>query len=463
MADHLTISLSSENFDVGPEEERATDVGSEEERETFGLLAITANDKLLTEGMDTECREVRDGPYVSGYPVAEWLAWNWWRIRWELGGRPPSSAEEAARSWNFAHRMSSIGEGYTWPNVTIHSDGFLSILRSEPSRNPDAALFRYYGAERQTIPVGSLEAAVDGFVGDVLARIDGHDTNLHRLWGELRAEREDAEVTRFRRLEARLGCDPDEADEGMIRRRLDDAAVLGEEALGEVAADAAHHGRGPADMMSAEDITAIANRDGFNANPNEAVRLDDATDMPSATEVEVWRVGEDAARKIRDREGLDDRPISDKLLADLAGTTRNAISERNKRSDRISFVLADRDGNHARVALGSKWKTGRRFDLARLIGDRLLGDRTNRPAERLFPATRTYSYRQRMQRAFAAELLSPFAAVDEMSGGDYSEDKQNDVAERFIVSPMTIRTQLVNNGRVDREEAPDIIGRGAGS
>ena len=455
MSDHLTISLSSENFDTGSAEERAT----------FGLFAITANDELLTEGMDTECREVRDGPYVSGYPVAEWLAWNWWRIRWELGGRPHSSAEEAVLGWNFAHRMPNIGEGYTWPNVTIHSDGLRSILRSEPSRNPDAVLFRYFGAPGfQTVTVGDLEAAIDGFVGDVLTRLEGSGiggTNLHRLWDELRAEREDADVARFRRLEARFGCDPDEADEGTIRHRLDDAAALGEEALGEVAADVAFHGNGPDGMMSADGIADTADRDGFDANPNEAVRLDDATDMPSATEAEAWRVGEYAARKIRDQEGLDGRPISDERLADLAGTKRNVISERSKRSDRISFVLVDRDGDHARVALGSKWETGRRFELARLVGDRLLGDRMDRPAERLFPATRAYSYRQKMQRAFAAELLSPFAAVDEMSGGDYSEDRQNDVAEHFGVSPMTIRTQLVDHGRIDREDAPDIAGRGA--
>ena len=454
MSDHLTISLSSENFDTGSAEEKAT----------FGLFAIAANDKLLTEGMDTECREVRDGPYVSGYPVAEWLAWNWWRIRWELGGRPHSSAEEAVLGWNFAHRMPNIGEGYAWPDVTIHSDGFRSILRSEPSRNPDAVLFRYFGAPgSQMLPVGSLEAAVDGFVGDVLARLEGSGiggTNLHRLWNELRAEREDADVARFRRLEARLGCDPDEADEDTIRLRLDDAAVLGEEALGEVAADAAFHGNGPDGMTSAEDIADTADRNGFDANPNEAVRLDDATDMPSATEAEAWRVGEDAARRIRDREGLDGQPISDQMLADLAGTTRNVISETSRRSDGIAFAL-DEKASHARMALGSKRETGRRFELARLIGDRLLGDRMDRPAERLFPATRAYSYRQRMQRAFAAELLSPFAVVDDMSGGDYSEDKQNDVARHFNVSPMTIQTQLVNNGRVAREEAPDIAGRGA--
>ena len=65
-----------------------------------------------------------------------------------------------------------------------------------------------------------------------------------------------------------------------------------------------------------------------------------------------------------------------------------------------------------------------------------------------------------MQRAFAAELLSPFASVDEMLGGDYSEEKQNDTAEHFNVSPMTIQTQLLNNRRISYDEAPDIVGRG---
>ena len=84
-----------------------------------------------------------------------------------------------------------------------------------------------------------------------------------------------------------------------------------------------------------------------------------------------------------------------------------------------------------RLSLRSKWETGRRVDLARLIGDRLLRHRACLPAERLFPVTRSHSYRQKMQRAFAAELLSPFALVDDMLGGDYSEESQNAVTEYF--------------------------------
>ncbi len=108
----------------------------------------------------------------------------------------------------------------------------------------------------------------------------------------------------------------------------------------------------------------------------------------------------------------------------------------------------------------SKWIKGRRFELARFIGDCMVGNQIARSTDRLFPTTRAYSYRQKMQRAFAAELLSPFAAVDEMLDGDYSEESQARVAKRFGVSPMTIQTQLVNHRRVGLEDAPDIVGRG---
>ena len=450
MPGELTMSLSSETLASGSAEERAT----------FGLFSMTANDRPLTAGEDTERRELRHGPHVSGYPLAEWLAWNWWRIRWEFA-RPFDG--DAARRWDFAHRMSTVGDGYAWPDITIFSDGLHAFLDSGPSRNPDTVLFRYLGTPgRQTVPATILEAAIDGFVEDILARLEDRglrDTNLHRLRHDLRAERERPEVARFRRLEAQLGRDPDEADAGAIRRRLADAAKLGEEALREVAADAAFYGHAPSGMMSAEDIVGVARRSGFDADPADAVALGDAADVPRPEEAEAWRVGEGLARGLRAEEHLDGQPIPNERLAGFAGTTRDAIPGRHRRSHGMSFAL-DGEGGRARVALRSKWETGRRFELARLVGDRLLAGRIGRSAERLFPATRAYSYRQKVQRAFAAELLSPMASVDDMLGGDYSEDGQNDAAERFKVSPMTIRTQLVNHRRIDREDAPDIAGRG---
>jgi Zn-dependent peptidase ImmA (M78 family) len=57
-----------------------------------------------------------------------------------------------------------------------------------------------------------------------------------------------------------------------------------------------------------------------------------------------------------------------------------------------------------------------------------------------------------MQRSFAAELLSPFDAVDDLLDGDYSAESQLDAAEHFKVSELTIRTLLVNHGRLQRED-----------
>jgi Zn-dependent peptidase ImmA (M78 family) len=65
---------------------------------------------------------------------------------------------------------------------------------------------------------------------------------------------------------------------------------------------------------------------------------------------------------------------------------------------------------------------------------------------------RACTYRQKMQRSFAAELLSPYAAEDEMLNNDYSVENQKDVAEHFKVSELTIRTPLVNHGRLGRED-----------
>ena len=86
--------------------------------------------------------------------------------------------------------------------------------------------------------------------------------------------------------------------------------------------------------------------------------------------------------------------------------------------------------------------------LARLLGDQLLTDE----ADRLHPATRASTYRQKAQRSFAAEFLSPFNEIEHALGGDLSDEAQQEIAEHFQVSPLVVRTLLVNHGRLDREE-----------
>ena len=437
-------------FSFDPE---ALDEGSAEEKASFGTVKVVADGQCLTEGFDEYAEIYREGPLVSGYHLAEWLIWNWWRLRWEP---PRAPAYRSTIEWAFAHRMSTVGEGYVWPNVNIESDGFRSVVTSERSSQHHTGSFRYFGGPTAAVPAKCLESAIDRFASDVLKRLGEAklgDTNLHRLWRDLRIEREDPAVSRFRRLEALLGRDPDEADAEEIERHLADAARLGEDALEEVAAGTEPRAQGPVDMLSAERIEEVAKRQGFDAKPADAVRLDHVASLPVWEEIEAWRVGEAVAGAVRQQEKLGTEPIGNARLAELAGTTAHAISEHMKRSDELAFAL-DRNGEGTRIALRSKWETGRRFELARLMGDRLFGG-----ARRLFPATQANSYRQKAQRAFAAELLSPFDAVNEMLGNDDSEEKQADVAERYQVSPMMIRTLLVNKGRIALHDAPELLDR----
>lgn len=451
MSDGLTISISAKDLESGSPEELAT----------FGMLTVTANGSILTIGVDADTQELRKGPNVPGYPIAEWLAWNWWRLRWELA-RP--SDPRAVAQWEFSHCLGTIGEGYDWPNVTIHSDGVCSFLSSDHLDGQNHGLFRYLGGYgRQTVSCAELERAIDEFIEDMLNELGGAQlasTNLHQIWMELKEERQDNQSARFRKLEAQLGYDPDEGNEEMIRRHLDTAVAMGDAAFGEIAADSVIHGRDPSAISSAEDLHRIAKLKGFIARPKDAIQLSSTIEDMKSEATEAWRLGEGTAKRVRQQEKLGGEPIGNALLAELAGTSPRAISDSDKNSDQFSFAL-DEENAPSRIALRPKRTTSRRFELARLIGDRLFNGPANCRTDRLFPATGTNSFRQQMQRAFAAELLSPFDSMVEILGGDVSEEKQQAVADHFMVSSMTIQNQLVDRKYIERAQAPNLTGRGA--
>ena len=92
-----------------------------------GVSSFSANGTSLTEGLSFDDESLRPGPLVSAYPLAEWLAWNWWRLTRE------ATPSQVNRHWAFAHRLSSIGGGYRWPNLELVSDGERVRLFSAPS------------------------------------------------------------------------------------------------------------------------------------------------------------------------------------------------------------------------------------------------------------------------------------------------------------------------------------------
>ena len=440
----LSLTLKPQRRDSGPfTVPPHPDRGTIEEEATFGVLEVLANGQCLTAGLALESNALLPGPRVSGYHIAEWLAWNWWRLRWEA--RPSANL---GYEWTFSHCLSSIGEGYVWPNIVISSDGVRAIVTSAPTADPAAGLYRYVGAPTsEVVAATELEIAIDSFARYMLDLLDSErvDTNLHRIWHDLETEQQDVRATQLRRLEARLGKDPDEIPPEQIRSAIDAALDMGPDAVDELAADAG--ACGTAAVPSTEELVATAKDVGSDARPQDAAELHahqdlyaHADNMPALAfgEAAAWRVGVNAAHALRRQEALGGQPIDNERLSALAGTSATVLTGGNVRPSPLSFMFAM--GGRARVALRSKWETGRRFDLARLLGDRLLGQH-----EPLLPATRAYTYRQKAQRAFAAELLCPYEDVCEFLGRDRSTERCDEAAGHFNVSPLAISSLLQNN------------------
>ncbi|MFZ0730896.1 MAG: hypothetical protein WAM79_01100, partial [Candidatus Sulfotelmatobacter sp.] len=374
---------------------------------------------------------------LSAYHLSEWVAWNWWRLRWE----PRSTV---VRDWPTSHRLSTIGGGYIWPNITIFSDGERIALIANPTEERPQTPFRYLADTAAIIQASEFEAGIDVFVDQVLERLATEklvESNLKTVWQSVLEERRTPAVARARKLEALSGHDPDECDPNLVKQLIADSDALGADAIDEIAADQTKNGTIP----TAEELRDIAAANGYDTIPRDAVRLAHGSGLPRLGQVPAWRIGAAAANALRQQERLDVRRISNEKLASMAGI-RSAVLSDKKSNKGMSFAL-DESTKQGRVVFRSKWQTGRRFELARILGDRI----ARQQSSRLVPATRSYTYRQKLQRSFAAEFLSPFEAVEEMLAGDYSMESQQEVAEHFDVSPMTIRTLLVNHKRLERD------------
>ncbi len=423
------------------------DTDSEEDRATTGELQVRIRASELTGliAQDT----YRPGPRVPTYRLAEWFVWNWWRLRWEAS--PAGGRAARPLDWSHAHEMVHVGGPWLWPRMTIGSDGHRVTLRVSATRETATEPLAYVG-RAGIVPAAAFEAGVDAFLSTVMRRLDSrslYDTPLHTAHAELQRERGDRDASRYRRIEARLGFAVDEAPADVVLRVAADGEDMGHDAMDEVVADGTLEQK-----PAATDLRRMAHRSGHEANANDGVRLAGVAGSLTGQDA-PWMIGVRAARKLREEELLRAEPVTDDRLSEMYGISPQCLKRR--REAPMGFWLGPEDRGDSRsfgerLVLRSKTLTGRRFEVARLLADRLLVD----SAEPLRPATRAATFRQKMQRAFAAEFLCPFDDLCDMLGGDHSEDAMERAARRYRVSPLLVRTHLANHGLVDMPDRDEI-------
>lgn len=410
------------------------------EKHALASLSIIADGVPVCELDDLISKTVRPDVRASAYDLALWFTANWWRLRWE--------PERSTMDWRLSHQIGAAGAGFAWPSLTFASDGNFILVRNVPTEVTAISPVRYIRNVCLNVRVTSFEAAVDGFVEAVLSRLSGlgcGGSDLSRLAEELREERSDPELSSWRKLEALLGFDPDAAPEELASKLAKEKARIGEGAIDELAAA---DQRSPLDVLHDVETSLAASKWAFRSEAVDKITWDLdglACELP-------WKMAECAAKAARSAWDLDRGPIDTARLAELLGVPQTAITADYSQITPLAAGYRNGDANgRIGIVLKSPYPENRRFELIRILGDCLIAGRD----DHLLPVTKAKTFRQKFQRAFAQEVLCPWADLDGFVGPDEPDDDIIGGAARYFnVSQRLIETTLVNKGRLPRDALP---------
>ena len=425
--------------------ERNSDVGPDDPHR----IAIRADGHTFTcllRGGNLEPDDFLEAPPAQ---LAFWFLDNWWRLRWE--NIPPGGMTSG---WRLAHDLSSIGGGFAWPRLTIWGD--VARIGLATKRDPQGIVgpVRFLDQSLTFIPTDQWEQGVDQFLAAAADATLGFGSDRAALIAQLNAltsERADGEIAAWRRLEARLGFDPDGAPDELMAElaaivvRYDHASV--EEAV------QAAPGIDSAEILHQELKAARASRlvCDFSNGVRAAGKVKWRATQPP------WVPAEEAARRVRKAFDIASGPLRSRRLAEVLGVSRNALSfTASTPAKKLPYGLRLRDSRQPDsnvVALRANYSPDRRFELARALGDVIWAGNAS-----LGPIARTKTDRQRFQRAFAQSLLCPFEDLKDFFGTtEITDEEINAAAHYFHVSPRVIETTLVKKKVAPAERFEDMI------
>jgi len=411
------------------------------------------NSICITEHEDNfdPTRVVREGVLLSTYPVAMWLASNWWRLLYE--SRPCMGS--ATTDWKLSHEMPSANESYLWPVVVFESEG-PSIKLTVPTKagSKDNSL-RYLNTSTKPYYIlrDRLQNEIVNFISGTIARLNEKeviDTDLAKLWAEVQDESCNQIDSAYRSIEASLGFDPDQGPSLLIEQLLDLSSHAGIDTIRELAPflftnqhQAVDLGRLFSSAFSGDTpgLLGHARLPAISARPN------------MLTGSAPWMQARRATHELRQSLSIGSGKLETEILCDLLGLDLGGVYNEQSPFGTLPLSLGIRNQEgltryylrwrNRTTDESIKWKSIR-FQLARLIGDELI--RAN-SAQGWLACTDSHTWRQAFQRAFAAELLCPPEVISERCGAlswSLADEVMEDVSREYEVSELVVRHHRQN-------------------
>jgi len=407
----------------------------DEFRATWAQLEIIVDGQVLSRLLDDDLNAVRNHIYLPLYPVAEWLAENWWSLFYEAETDAPRPGALERHNLRFA------GEGFFLPDLGIYPVGdLLQLTWRSGTRQGWAGEFLRSGST--TLPRAVVKGELNRFVEAVLARLDERgitDTYLARTWNEIHNLQPDQ--LDFCRTAGALGLDPFSLNEEAVTAIIDAHEQL--EKLPGFHEDVEREFFQSANL----DCVREQSHDFFHTADRlvkAAVPVNgslSSTDLKLHSDQQPWAEGYRLAREVREQLGLQDHRFNG--LADLkARVTTSDLPIIDMSPASLPRAAFTRTENRAAFGLPqSSFETGRIFSFARAVGSFLATSRS------LGIVTGSQTYEQKMNRAFAAELLAPAHLLeDHFAGRLITDDSTEEIASQLSVSPLVIQHQVENHG-----------------
>jgi hypothetical protein len=414
-------------FHIELEWEQSPRTSAPELSATWARLAIYVDDVPVTKVEDHRSHGVRSGIYVPLYPMAEWIANNWWFLwnEWRFD-RPDTR-----------HNLSAAREGFALPDLSfLPTETRIQLVwRQRPATEFDRVSFLMEGS--QILSKDIVHEGVRSFVETVIQRLDDRDvpaTFLTEEWQAILEAEKDPNQKRFCQQAARLGYDPFDL-ESSIAKHLEELDDLLPGSVIDDFCDAVTL------SQISSGVTAV--RQFLGSLHERHVAQGSWMDLHEALQISSglspWHYGYKQARLLRSSLG-----ITGPVETDLESFRRTIGSfevvpfEAPEGLEAIiapSSTQAPLFGLPRRVVRAES----RRFVLCRALSDYLaLGEPSL--------VTRTQTEHQQRNRAFAAEFLAPAASIRERLVSDRLwEDDLEDLAQEFEVSGFVIRHQIENH------------------
>lgn len=412
---------------------------------TSAEIMISVDGIPATRLFDSWSRTVTDRARLPLYPLAEWFAANWWRIHaeapYEGGGFYPTD-------WRLSHDLTAIGGGLIWPRMRFASDDQMIQVSARAVRNAPWEPVRHLNDIQPARPVKveQFDEAVEKIIRLVVLRLNDVGVSaepLSTIWSNVLEERADPEVAEWRKWEARLGYDPEEAPARLMKQVEALFGIAGAGATAEVAP-----------LLGSESTLSIRMLEALVEAPGIEATLPMRKQHAAHSDLPPWQVGRELANSVRRDMGQQAGALNNSALTALLGIKEDLFTPVTQRNLPMGLGVRTSEGSQAVLHFRKRNQPGLRFEAARFLADSLFA-----PAEDSWlPLTDRATARQKFQRAFAAELLMPIDEIIELIGETRTSDRFEDVGDQYGVSPLAVRSHLANHGMLRPEEVAVRMG-----